>query len=131
VSLPLAPSREYHANVAVLSAVVIPTAADLAFTARFVGDQILADDGSADPCLWPGDDISKTPGRYCRTRTMVSLDDFAGQPVREFNRMKTHCLATNGKSPTPSLVPLSDAANQDVCKNLQFNDVIGEVLPQP
>jgi hypothetical protein len=58
---------------------------------------------------------------------MVSLDDFAGQPVREFNRMKTHCLATNGKSATPSLVPLTDKANEAVCAKLSFKDVIGEV----
>jgi hypothetical protein len=57
---------------------------------------------------------------------MVSLRDFNGQPIREFNRMMTHCLETGGHSATPNLLP-AEYPDSGVCNKLSYHDVIGEV----
>ncbi len=136
LSVPLPPAREFHMSMSVISAVVIPTAADLAFSARFVADRLLSPENAAWDaagdlklaCYWPTD--LEHPGPQdrprCRTRTMVSLRDFNGEPIREFNRMMTHCLATGGLSATPNLLPPEDP-NQGICKALSYSDVLGDV----
>jgi hypothetical protein len=136
LSAPLKPAREFHTSMAVLSAIVIPTAADLAFSARFVSDRLLAPENAAwsaagdvtKACLWPTD--LKEPASEkrppCRTRPMVSLRDFNGQPVREFNRMMTQCLATGGVSATPNLLAAEDRG-KGICQTLNYRDVLGDV----
>jgi hypothetical protein len=136
LSVPLPPAREFHMSMSVISAVVIPTAADLAFSARFVADRLLAPENAAwdaagdlkQACYWPTDleDPGPKDRPPCRTRTMVSLRDFNGQPIREFNRMKTHCLATGGYSATPNLLPAEDR-EKGVCNTLSYQDVLGDV----
>ena len=136
LSVPLPPAREFHMSMSVISAVVIPTAADLAFSARFVADRLLAPENAAwdaagdlkQACYWPTDLEHPSPeGRPpCRTRTMVSLRDFNGQPIREFNRMMTHCLATGGLSATPNLLPPEDP-DKGICKTLSYRDVLLDV----
>jgi hypothetical protein len=71
IGIPLPAAKQYHTSTAVLSAVVVPTAADLAFGLAFVGDRIL------DP-LGP--------------RKALSLKDLH-QPIRAFNKEKVRCLA--------------------------------------
>jgi len=136
LSIPLRPAREFHSSMAVMSAIVIPTATDLAFSARFVADRLLAPENPArnaddmtDTCYWPTDATdSKVQNRPpCRTRPMVSLRDFNGKPVREFNRMMTHCFATGGISATPNLIPVDDAIARQMCASLSFRDVLGDV----
>ncbi len=136
LSVPVRPAREFHISMAVMSAIVIPTAADLAFSARFVGDRLLAPENLArdsngdmtEPCVWPTDaknqDFAKRPP--CRTRSMVSLRDFNGKPVREFNRMMTHCLATGGTSAIPNLIPGEKDPAKGTCATLSFSDVLGD-----
>jgi hypothetical protein len=136
LSVPLRPAREFHMSMSVISAVVIPTAADLAFSARFVADRLLAPENAAwnaagdmdKPCYWPTDleHLSPHDRPACRTRTMVSLRDFNGQPIREFNRMMTHCLETGGRSATPNLLP-AEYPDSGVCNMLSYHDVIGDV----
>ena len=136
LSVPLKPAREFHTSMAVLSAIVIPTAADLAFSARFISDRLIAPENAAwsatgdmtTACFWPTDlknsEPEKTPP--CRTRPTVSLRDFNGLPVREFNRMMTHCLATSGASATPNLLVAEDR-DKGICKTLSYRDVLGDV----
>jgi len=138
LSIPVRPAREFHSSMAVMSAIVIPTAADLAFTTRFVGDKLVA---APDPlwhgslkdpaylCTWPtigeiSDPAKDAKAPRCIVRSMVSLRDFAGAPVREFNRMKTHCFATNGRSATPNLIPPGDPLNTRECATLSFDNVL-------
>jgi hypothetical protein len=120
--------------MAVLSAVVIPTAADLAFSARFIGDRLLAPENAAwnvagdmtTACFWPTDIKNSEPEKRppCRTRPTVSLRDFNGLPVREFNRMMTQCLATSGAWATPNLLAAEHRAT-GICKTLSYRDVLG------
>lgn len=135
LSIPLRPAREFHISMGVMSAIVIPTATDLAFSARFVSDRLLAPENAAidvshdisDACVWPTEARDFPDRPICRTRPMISLRDFDGQPIREFNRMKTHCLATGGKSATPSLIPIEDDIAKQTCAGLTFRDVLGDV----
>jgi len=125
LSLPLPPSREFHASIAVISAIVIPTSADLAFTARFVSDRLLAaDDTSTQSCLFLG--LGSTKGTSCRTRTMLSLSDFAGRSPREYNRMKIHCLATGGKHAFASYDGSADGGSA-ICNALTFDYVPADI----
>jgi len=137
LSLPLRPAREFHASMAVMSAIVIPTAADVAYTARFVGDRVLVAENPArdvasdisDPCVWPIDPRNQQNRNrsLCKTRPAVSLHDFNGEPIREYNRMIIHCFATGGTSATPNLVFQNDALNRSKCSALRFQDVLADV----
>jgi hypothetical protein len=132
ISWPVRPAREFHASSAVLGAVVIPTAADPAYTARFIGDRILVAsvvEDIAGPCYRPTEqpDYSSRGRLPCKTRSKISLNDFDGLPVREFNRMMIQCLATGGRSAVPNTVPLNDPRNSSACSRLSFRDVLGDV----
>jgi hypothetical protein len=119
--VPLPAAKEYHSSSAIVSAVVVPTATDLAFGIRFVNDVVL-DSKSAD-CFWnvARDQRGHTQPygqHYCQARAAQSLLDLAKQPIREFNRRKIQCLATEGLSSVPDYD--SGAA---LCDGLQFADV--------
>jgi hypothetical protein len=78
IGIPLPPAKQYHTSTAVLSAIVVPTAADLAYGLSFISDRI------------------REPGG---TRKAVSLRDLY-QPVRSFNKEKIYCLAALQARPT-------------------------------
>ncbi len=48
IGIPLRPATEYHTSVAVLGAIVVPTANDLAYGTRFEGDRIVTGTCTAD-----------------------------------------------------------------------------------
>ena len=119
--VPLPAAKEYHSSSAIVSAVVVPTATDLAFGIRFVNDVVLDSNGA--DCFWVvarDNRKQKQPYRqhYCKARAAQSLRDLANQPIREFNRRKIQCLATEGLSSVPDND--SEAAP---CDGLQFADV--------
>ena len=76
---PLPASKEYHSSTAVLSAEVVPTAGDLAFSAVFQNDRILVK-------------CEAGQRQFC-TRTAKSLQDFFDQPVAAFHKKMLQCLA--------------------------------------
>ncbi len=101
LGIPLPPATEYHSSTALLSAMIVPTAADLAAGLVFRQDEVV-DAFNAESCIWPGE---KNPPRgapdrrpYCRIRAAVSLGDLNGDPIGEFHRAKMQCLATNGRA---------------------------------
>ena len=67
VGFPRSPASEYHSSIAILSAIVVPTAADLGYTARFEWDRI---------------------SRSQATRTMKDL----GDEVPPFHRLMVSCF---------------------------------------
>ena len=120
--IPLPAAKEYHSSSAIVSAVVVPTATDLAFGIRFLDDMVL--DSNSDQCFWTvsrDERQTKPPYRehYCKARAAQSLDDLANQPVREFNRRKMQCMATEGYSSIPD-----SSADAAPCAGLQFADVL-------
>jgi hypothetical protein len=122
VGWPLPSAKQYHSSTAILEATVVPTATDLAYGLRFVSDEIVAD-GSK--CEWPysGWPVLAPPRiKPCTIRRAVSLSDFAGEPIREFHRIKVQCLATNRKTAIPTEAD-EGIFDDPTCTNLSFRNV--------
>jgi hypothetical protein len=96
--IPLGSAKEFHSSTAIISAYVVPTAADIAYGLHFVSD--LAVDGlNPGPCSFfkgaAGPDVKNA----CVFRKMFSLNDVdEQQPIREFNKNITRCFATDTSS---------------------------------
>jgi hypothetical protein len=117
--IPLPAAREFHSSSAVLSAVIVPTATDIAYSLRFTDDRILQDNGTHPPSAL----------RFT-VRKATAMSDFGAEQVREFHKLKVRCLFTLSGSP----YPVGMSSDKDVlsltsttgCKNLTFADVLPE-----
>jgi hypothetical protein len=111
VNLPRKPATEYHSSVAVLSAVVVPTAADLAFGTRYEPDRVVVKG-----CT------SQSLG--CVFRTARAFQDL-GRPtgIRGFNRAITACFATGLVSAVPLWQDPTKAPPLVDCDNLTLHDI--------
>ncbi|MGC2657340.1 MAG: hypothetical protein WA324_05140 [Bryobacteraceae bacterium] len=118
IGVPLPPASEYHSSTALLTALSIPTAADLTAGMTFRTDEVVDGDDNA-PCVWPGDPVKK--GSPCRLRRAISLKDLNDEPISEFHRAMIQCLATDG---TATNFKTSRVPDQNVCKNLSFDNVL-------
>lgn len=134
VGVPLPAAQQYHSSTAVLSAVVVPTATDLAYGIRFLADRIVEE--GPELCAWPppqtvagaAETVDYAHQRPCKLRHAESLADFASRPIREFNRMMVQCLATDMRNPNPNgfgFVP-DEAAT---CEHLNFGRVLHDWAP--
>jgi hypothetical protein len=92
--IPLGAAREFHSSTAIISAYVVPTAADIAYGLRFVSD-LVVDGANSGRCSFFKGAAGPDVGNACVFRKGLSLHDFAGQPIREFNRNIIRCFATN------------------------------------
>jgi hypothetical protein len=90
LGVPLPPAKEYHSSVAILAAIVVPTATDLATDLYFENDKLL-DASSEQGC--------GTENEPCRTRSAASFSDLRYFPIRDFHRAMLVCLAENGDKP--------------------------------
>jgi len=125
VGIPLPAAKEYHSSTAVLSAIVVPTAADLAFGLTFVSDRIV-DAGYPGNCYWPGG--SSNTGHPCLLRKAESRADLGNAPLRNFNKAMVSCLATGGWGNAGfEQIPYFEELKQPLavrsCANLNFNTV--------
>jgi hypothetical protein len=104
--IPLGSAKEFHSSTAILSAYVIPTAADLAYGLRFASD-LVVDGLNPGPCTFfrgaAGPDVPDA----CLFRRALSMRDLNEEPLAEFNRNITHCFAVD-ISPTG-------------CRNISFD----------
>lgn len=96
VGVPLPVAKEYHTSTAVISAIVIPTAADVVAGLRYRNDRLVTstecrDDGS-------------TAGN-CTLKSATSLSDFHSSPLQAFHRRMVQCFAEGGWSEYPGLPP--------------------------
>jgi len=91
IGYPLSAAKEFHSSTAILSAVVVPTSADIAYGLRFVFDLVV--DGEPGACSYikgsAGADVTKA----CQFRKALSLKDLNREPVTMFNKMMVGCLA--------------------------------------
>jgi len=110
VGIPRKPAAEYHSSSAVLSAVVIPTAADLAFSTRYEPDRIAVNTGS-----------SEAP--QVEFRSAVAFADLG--PIRDYHRAITACFATGITTPVPQWDAPARTAPDD-CDSLKFADLPGQ-----
>jgi hypothetical protein len=127
-SIPLHPAREFHSNIAVMSAVIIPTATDLASGIRFVADRLVEPPplGQKLGCYWPpysGHPPSPNYPHFCKLRPAVALSDLADQPIREFHRKTIYCLSTGMTAAESNLLPSDDVTGQAECNDLTFSEV--------
>jgi hypothetical protein len=107
--IPLPSAKEYHTSTAILSAIVVPTAADLAYGLAFINDRLrlepTREEGyAARATNWRDPSYPKD----WQLRKTVSLRDFRDQPILEFHRKKIACL-TDKTDP--------------VCNSLKFENV--------
>jgi len=133
VGVPLPAAQQYQSSTAVLSAVVVPTATDLAYGIRFLADRIVEE--GPEPCAWPpqtvagaAEAVDYAHQRACKLRHAESLADFASQPIREFNRMMVQCLATDMRSPNPNAFGYSPGQSQ-TCEHLSYGNVLSDWSP--
>jgi len=89
VGVPRRPGTEYHASIAVLGAIVVPTAADLAYGTRFEADQIVESE-TVKVCEWGTLD-------KCLFRPPEAMDDL-GKGIRQFHQMMLNCLTSRSVS---------------------------------
>jgi hypothetical protein len=92
VGIPLPAAKEYHSSTAILSAYVIPTAADIAYGLRFVPD-LVVDSLNPGPCSFYKGVAGPSIPYACLFRTALSVHDLSNRPVRDFNQQMTRCLA--------------------------------------
>jgi hypothetical protein len=131
LSVPLKHAQEFHSNIAVMSAVIIPTASDLAYGIRFVADRLIEPPplASKTGCYWPPAVHAVQINGFtypCKLRPAISLTDFAGQPVREFHRRMIQCLATDMHSADPSLLWANDPSGAAACSALTYDKVAAD-----
>ena len=93
LSVPVPGAKEYHRSTAIMSAVVVPTAADLASGVVFTRDRVLlADEHSS-----KGNDIClpATGGALhsCYATRALSFSDLYGAAISEFNKKMIRCFS--------------------------------------
>lgn len=120
VGIPRKPAEEYHSSVAIMSAIVVPTAADLAYGITFVDDRIVVAPPGSCRMPWMAEDANKLAA--CMTLTAASQYELGG-PVHSFHRVKRQCLATGGEFGYSSLTAVADGG---VCGTLTFERLIPE-----
>jgi hypothetical protein len=84
VGLPLPGAKVYHRSTAIVSAIIVPTAADLAFGIEFSNGRICE----------PGDNPNQAS--YCHSAR--SPRDFGALPLRSFNKAMVLCFASGGRT---------------------------------
>ncbi len=129
--IPIPAAKEYHSSFAVISAMVVPTAADIGYGLHFTMDRVV--DGDAGPCSYVKGSAGADTATPCRFRRAVSLRDLDHQPVKDYNHLMVYCLATvNGSryfGSRHSVAPLRvELAAPDVCANPTFDSVPREYI---
>lgn len=116
--IPLPAAKEYHASTAILSAIVVPTAADLAYGLEFLPDQVVVGQEGVQTCSYrPG--AAGAGVKPCKLHDAVSLTDFGGKPISGYNRAIVRCLATDRQAPYASINGPTEAS-RGACAALSF-----------
>ena len=76
--IPLPVAREYHRSTAIISAIIVPTAADLGYGIEFVADQGVIRTGNI-----------KSPFKL---RSFSNLDQLRNVPILTFHQKIVDCL---------------------------------------
>ena len=118
VGLPRKPAEEYHSSVAIMSAIVVPTAADLASGLRFDDDRIVVSPPGL--CLRPWESWATGSLPYCKTGEAASEIQLEGS-IQAFHRIKKECIATGGQD-SFGLMP-GPAPTSNLCGALTFDQL--------
>jgi hypothetical protein len=108
VGIPIPAAKEYHNSTAIMSAMVVPTAADIAYGLSFSFDLLVdGTDGKGNTCSYITGSAGPDVGP-CRFRRANSLYDFHHAPIFKYHSVMLNCLSTE---PTESTVNPLAAAN--------------------
>ncbi len=99
IGLPLPGAKVFHRSTAIVSAIIVPTAADLGFGIEFADDRAVVGQGV---------------DRAFRTISSFHQLPWQQQRLPQFNQVKATCFATNAKRAIGGAVTVLD------CKNLTF-----------
>jgi hypothetical protein len=114
IGWPLAGAKVYHRSTAIVSAVIVPTAADLAFGIDFSADRFCMEDGC---------------------HRAHSPQDFGSLPLRNFHKAMVQCFASGGRIAYTGLTLLSNDkqnkanATENSCDSLSLLDTSSGVPP--
>lgn len=112
VSIPLPGAKEYHRSTAIVSAVIVPTAADLAYGIDFAHDRLITREERKE---W---------GREYEMRSVISFSafsEFPRRPIRAFHKAMVSCFATDtGLTASGGVRP---EAIPPACHDLDFRNV--------
>lgn len=100
--IPMPGAKEYHESTAIISAMVVPTAADLGYGLRFWDDLLLA--GPGETCSFDGQGA-----RLCQVKSALSQADLHA-PISPYHQAMILCLITQtapGRVPPTSFTPES------------------------
>lgn len=114
LSVPLPGAKEYHRSTAIVSAVIVPTATDLAYGIDFAHDRLITNE---EKTVW---------GRQYEMRSVGSLSDFSRAPIHSFHKAMVNCLAThNGLTASGGVRSLATSwfEAQSACRDLDFRNV--------
>jgi hypothetical protein len=115
LSLPLPGAKEYHMSTAIMSAVVVPTAADLASGLVFTDDRVaMARDGAKEAVCA----VTISDSKNCVIRRAISTSQFPAYSIGEYHKAMIRCFSGGG-----FFAATSRDANAG-CGSLQF-----ETLP--
>jgi hypothetical protein len=123
VGLPRKPAEEFHSSVAIMSALVVPTAADLANGLEFVYDRVIPP--AQENCNKPWTDHWVPSEHLCAMGVPAHESDLGGS-ITTFHRLKRQCFATGGTTLYPLIesdknlaLPAYEEAQS--CDKLTFN----------
>jgi hypothetical protein len=119
--IPIPGAKEYHSSTAVMSAMVVPTAADLAYGLRFTYDWVV-DADQAGKCSFVKGSAGADVANTCHFRRAVAIHDLNNAPIREFHKSMMNCFATDMRSPFPSINGLINT-DTVACRALSFDSV--------
>ena len=99
VGWPLPVAKEYHSSMAVLSTIIVPTAADIALGLTFIPDELVDSDGAGE-CSWPekaGSQAGKTyrKMRPCRLRQAAFFSDLKRPEITLYHARMIACIANS------------------------------------
>ena len=92
--IPLGAAKEFHSSTAIISAYVVPTAADIASGLRFVPD-LVVNGLNPGPCSFYRGAAGPDVANACLFRKALSLHDLNKQPIRDFNKKIIRCFKTD------------------------------------
>jgi hypothetical protein len=106
--IPLGAAKEFHNSTAIISAYVVPTAADVAYGLRFDSD-LVVDGLNPGPCSLYKGAAGPEVKNVCVFHRALSLHDFGAKSLRNFNKAMVRCLANDAPVAT--------------CGGIRFDDV--------
>jgi hypothetical protein len=121
ISYPVHGARVYHRSTAIVSAVIVPTAFDIANVIDFTDDRVCHPVDSTQPSA-----PTSTTSHGYTCSAAASPGDFAPLPLRNFHKAMVQCLATEQQtSQTGTQAPdlAAPVTNPVTCAALNFSTV--------